>query len=223
MEFNDRVRQLREERRLTHSQIAAMLGKSEGAVRSWEMARSSPDIATIAKLAAYFDCTTDFLLGLTDFKNIEDVHRNIASQEKLISFLDKMEPTEKDYLISSLNFALDFMLNTYLKDAGITPIGDMCDLITKLVDAYKETEDLCLHIEETGVDIAGSEYMPRKHGDLLIYYMLKLFASRDELKGVINKKFDNLLAYALSSVRTEDIRAVILTEVSRPDLFSEGE
>ena len=69
MDFSGRVKQLRGERGLTHSQIAAFLGKSEGAVRSWEMSRSNPDIGTLVKLAEYFDVTTDYLLGLSDVRN----------------------------------------------------------------------------------------------------------------------------------------------------------
>lgn len=64
-EFKERIKQLRLKKHLTPSQLAAQLGKSEGAIRSWEMGRSKPDADTLLVLSSLFSCSVDYLLGLT--------------------------------------------------------------------------------------------------------------------------------------------------------------
>jgi transcriptional regulator with XRE-family HTH domain len=69
MEFKDRIRAVRNERGMSQTQLASELDKGESAVRMWEIGRSKPDADTLIKLAEFFGCTTDYLLGLSDTKN----------------------------------------------------------------------------------------------------------------------------------------------------------
>jgi len=85
MEFKDRIRSLRETRGVSAAQLAGAFEKSEGAIRMWETGRTKPDADTLIKLAEYFDCTTDYLLGRTEYKNIETKE----SSEKLIGRLSE--------------------------------------------------------------------------------------------------------------------------------------
>ena len=71
MNYSERIRQLREEKGLSPSQLAAYLNKSEGAIRGWEKERTSPDVQTVLKMATYFDVTTDYLLGASDIRKQE--------------------------------------------------------------------------------------------------------------------------------------------------------
>lgn len=68
--FESRIKELRLQKGLTYSQLASEFGKSEGAIRAWETGRTKPDADTLIKLAEYFECSTDYLLGLNDFKSI---------------------------------------------------------------------------------------------------------------------------------------------------------
>lgn len=83
MKFKERIKSLRTERNLTQSQLAATLGKSEGAVRAWEIDRSKPDADTIVALAGYFGCTSDYLLGLSDYKNTRE-ENEIATSRNIL-------------------------------------------------------------------------------------------------------------------------------------------
>lgn len=67
MEFKDRLRMLRTERKLSTTEFGAVFGRSDGAVRMWETGRSKPDVDTLIELATFFDCSVDYLLGVTDF------------------------------------------------------------------------------------------------------------------------------------------------------------
>ena len=94
VEFKERLKQLRIERDIPVTQLAAKLEKTEGAIRMWETGKSKPDIDSLAELAKIFDCTTDYLLGLSDFKNAERQKVFEADWDKFFTLLNKA--TERD-------------------------------------------------------------------------------------------------------------------------------
>ncbi|MDR1539082.1 MAG: helix-turn-helix transcriptional regulator [Clostridiales bacterium] len=80
MEFKDRIKELRTEKELTHTQFGSLLEKSEAATRAWETGRTKPDADTLIKLSEYFGCTTDYMLGLSDEFGFKE--KDAAPQKK---------------------------------------------------------------------------------------------------------------------------------------------
>ena len=72
MEFKDRLIKLRKELNLTQEELAQKIGYTRTAISAWEIGRNEPSNADIIKLAEYFGVSTDYLLGKTDIRNIED-------------------------------------------------------------------------------------------------------------------------------------------------------
>jgi Predicted transcription factor, homolog of eukaryotic MBF1 len=68
MEFKDRIKMLREQKGINLTQLAVAFDLKEAGVRSWENGRTKPGADTLIKLAKYFECSTDYLLGLSDSK-----------------------------------------------------------------------------------------------------------------------------------------------------------
>ena len=66
MLLSQRLKELRAAKGLSQAALADILGRTQQAIGKWEVGRSEPDGATLLKLAAYFNVTTDYLLGLTD-------------------------------------------------------------------------------------------------------------------------------------------------------------
>ena len=64
--FCERLRELRKNLDLSQKQLADILKTTNSSVCDWERGRSQPDLATLAKIANYFDVTADYLLGLED-------------------------------------------------------------------------------------------------------------------------------------------------------------
>lgn len=94
MEFKERLKLLRNERVLPTTQLAAHLDKSESAIRMWETGKSKPDADTLIKLAEYFDCATDYLLGLSDFRHLKDSEKDAEIRElqkKIKIYTDKLK------------------------------------------------------------------------------------------------------------------------------------
>ena len=65
--FATRLKELRQEHKLSQAQLAKMLHSSESIICYWETDRSEPTAPYIAKLADIFDVSTDYLLGRTDY------------------------------------------------------------------------------------------------------------------------------------------------------------
>lgn len=63
--FSERLKALRKERKLSQAALSAQLGVTQQAVAKWESGRSTPDPATVARLAALLGTTTDVLLGVS--------------------------------------------------------------------------------------------------------------------------------------------------------------
>lgn len=60
--------ELRIESGLTQTDVGKITGKSKNAVGSWEQGLSLPDIQTLARLAAYYRKTLEFMCGLEEDK-----------------------------------------------------------------------------------------------------------------------------------------------------------
>ena len=61
--FPQRLKELRKSRRVSQRALAVALGVTQQAVGKWEMGRSTPDPATIARIADFFGASADYLLG----------------------------------------------------------------------------------------------------------------------------------------------------------------
>ena len=67
MEFMNRIKSLRLDMDMSQAQLAAKLNKSESAIRMWEAGKSKPDADTLISLSTMFNCSADYLLGISDF------------------------------------------------------------------------------------------------------------------------------------------------------------
>lgn len=72
--FKRILKDLRTEKGLSQDEFAKELGISKGAVSYYETGQRVPDIVVLSAIADYFEVSTDFLLGRTETKSVnEDV------------------------------------------------------------------------------------------------------------------------------------------------------
>jgi transcriptional regulator with XRE-family HTH domain len=59
---------LRKEKGLGQKELSALLNLSVGTISNYENSVHAPDLNTLCRLADYFEVTTDYLLGRTDYR-----------------------------------------------------------------------------------------------------------------------------------------------------------
>ena len=64
--FCNRLKELRNNKNISQKELAGLLNTNNSSICDWERGRAQPDLQTLAKIAIYFDVSTDYLLGLED-------------------------------------------------------------------------------------------------------------------------------------------------------------
>lgn len=65
--FMERLKELRTEKGLSQAQLAKETGLGSTALCYWETGQRIPSALAIITLAKYFQVTTDYLLGVSDY------------------------------------------------------------------------------------------------------------------------------------------------------------
>lgn len=66
MDYRRRLRELREDRDYTQSQIGEILGKSQQGYNHIETGRAELKIDDLVKLCQFYDLSADYMIGLTN-------------------------------------------------------------------------------------------------------------------------------------------------------------
>lgn len=66
IKFSERLKELRIEKNLTQSQLAAFLSVDQRSISNWEKGIREPDFKMLAVIAHFFEVSSDYLLGLED-------------------------------------------------------------------------------------------------------------------------------------------------------------
>lgn len=67
-EFPDRLRKLREERRIKRYILSQRCGLHSDAIRRYERGEAEPDIKSLIAIANFFEVSLDYLMGRADYR-----------------------------------------------------------------------------------------------------------------------------------------------------------
>ncbi|CAL83938.1 helix-turn-helix transcriptional regulator [Clostridium botulinum] len=114
--IGERIKELREEKGINQLELSKILNVHKGSVSNWENNKRTPDADMLTKIADFFNCSVDYLLGNTDIKNKLNMSKLFsgAGGLKLDSFKELIEKDE-----SNDNTLFSFMLQDKLKEAGL--------------------------------------------------------------------------------------------------------
>ena len=65
-----RLRELRKSKKINQSILAEYMGVTQATLSAWETERYAIDSKSLMKLADYFNCSTDYLLGRVDYPEL---------------------------------------------------------------------------------------------------------------------------------------------------------
>ena len=68
--FSERIKELRTERGLKQREMADICGIKLRSYQGYEYGRHYPEVPGLIQIAKFFDVSTDYLLGLTDKREI---------------------------------------------------------------------------------------------------------------------------------------------------------
>ncbi len=101
-----RLKELREERRLSQDGLALKLNVSQSTISAYEIGDRTPDLETLITIAQFFGVSLDYLAGLSDLKHqirqsdltskeLEHLHiyRQLSDmdKEKVSSYIDGLQ------------------------------------------------------------------------------------------------------------------------------------
>lgn len=94
----NRIRELREDRDLRQIDVANSTGIDQKTLSNYETGKTNPDSFAIIKLAEYFNVSTDYLLGISDYNffDFQNVLNEISEiQIKLKNIQDFLKKNTK--------------------------------------------------------------------------------------------------------------------------------
>lgn len=117
METSEVIRNLRIKNNLSSKELSKILNISESSVSLYESGKRKPSLGLIIKIADYFSVSTDYLLGITQKENENNIAEKDFSMllENIVNFLEKSDYILYDGKIVSKTLTL--ILRNYL--AGI--------------------------------------------------------------------------------------------------------
>ncbi len=91
--FPIRLKELREEKGLLSKDFAKIMSVEPATITNWEKGNRFPKDDVLIKIADYFDCSTDYLLGRTDDK-FSKVYSGMLHNQTIEIEIDKGYPHE---------------------------------------------------------------------------------------------------------------------------------
>ena len=88
--MGEKLKSLRIEKKLTQKQVADRIGLAISAVSSYESGTRYPSYDVLVKLARIFHVPTDYLLGITNTRNIDVTGLNDNEIELVLQLVDTL-------------------------------------------------------------------------------------------------------------------------------------
>lgn len=64
--YGERIKELREELQLSQMKLAKRTGITQSAIARYELEITEPRVSEIIKLCNFFNCTSDYIIGLEE-------------------------------------------------------------------------------------------------------------------------------------------------------------
>ena len=92
--MGDKLKSLRTDKKMTQKQVADRIGLAISAVSSYESGTRYPCYDVLVRLAHIFRVSTDYLLGMTDKRNIDVTGLDDDEIELISQLVDKLKKRE---------------------------------------------------------------------------------------------------------------------------------
>lgn len=190
----ERLRSLREEQNLSQEKLAAELGVTRMTIAGYELGKRPPDSTFISKACEFFNCTPDYIFGISPFKNNEHYTEWISSSNTLESGLNMLPEKHKNELISAMNWLLqdNYAVNQLTSDKNYM-IDKFINIIIEFTDLFRTFSDTVNNSNiETGI----------RENDIFKFYK-KMEVCKKEIINIIDKSSSDLFGFLIRHSSSE--------------------
>lgn len=107
MEFKDRLKILRKEKRLTQVKLGEMLNYGYTAIANYESGRNQPSISDLKKIASIFNVSMDYLLGVNDIRHPYVIDDETAKFNEFRRFYALLNDDSKSELLLFMQWLIE--------------------------------------------------------------------------------------------------------------------
>lgn len=101
--IGERIKELRKSKKMSQSELGKFIGVSQTTVTAWENGRAEPSSSYVAKLATFFNVSTDYLLGRNPKENdLKTADKNVQLIAAHID--DGTTPEEMNDILTYIDF-----------------------------------------------------------------------------------------------------------------------
>lgn len=109
--LNNRIRELRLEKRITQLQLSIALNVTQETISAYEHNRHMPSLAALIKMSEIFNASMDYIMGLSNVRHIlnepTDKANEAEQKTKLLDCYNKLGTKNKARLIAYAEGLLD--------------------------------------------------------------------------------------------------------------------
>lgn len=103
----NRIKQLREERKMTQIRLSTELEVTQETISAYELGKHYPSVASLLKMSELFDASIDYILGLSDIR-IPITTDHLPNQEVLaLSLFCRLDPAKQEKAIAFMQGMLE--------------------------------------------------------------------------------------------------------------------
>lgn len=126
MKFSTRLENMLEERDMTQKQLATALHIAPSTLNGYLRRDREPDYDTLISLAAYFEVSTDYLLGVTEIRRpYYALDYYDKREDELLETYRSLGPQEQNYLIKQAHIYHQQDLDAPLAQERTWPIREL--------------------------------------------------------------------------------------------------
>jgi len=111
----NKIRELREAKKMTQIDLAAMLNVSQATLSNWERGVHDLDNESLAQMAKFFDCSIDYLLNNSPIRFADDVEGDVTEIDDAY-FRIALEAKTSGISPKDLRMAMDLIKNARERD-----------------------------------------------------------------------------------------------------------
>ena len=136
MNFQKNIKNLRKNYNISQEELALRLGISRSSVANYENGQNFPNMDILLKMSKIFNCTIDYLLGRSQFKNYKEFEQALKHVGAILDFCDEKT---KQIIISILN---SIQNSYYIEDVD----KYVTDILTQYNLTYEDFKNLKIAI-----------------------------------------------------------------------------